>query len=110
MVFSMAKLVPTMKTFNILGHAVIFNFDLIGLEPHSKTQTAYDPKTYNSALFSNIENLLIREDKVVVEPSKNGWITPRSSSNFEISNDFGMIPTTRPIYKMYDLEVFFQLK
>lgn len=36
-------------------------------------------------------------------------MTPRSNTGYEISNDFALIPTSKPIYKIKSLKVFFQL-
>ena len=108
MVFSMAKIVPTMTEFDMLGHVSMFEADIGEIEPYTQRHSAYDGETYNTALFSNVENLVIGKDNPITEPS-NGWMTPRSDTGFEISNNHAMLQTSKPIYKIHDLRVFFQL-
>ena len=106
MVFSQAKLIPYMEWFDELGHVPMFDTSIGEVSDYSRKDMAYDPETYNSALYSNVENLLVGEDKSIIEPGDNNWTTVRSDTGFEISNNHGMIPTSRPIYKIFNVLFF----
>ena len=107
-VFSMAKIIPTMTDFYELGHVGMFETDIELIQNYSRKDAAYDPETYNTTLFSNVENLVVGEDRTITDPG-NGWMTPRSDSGFEISQDHGMFPTTRPIYKIFDVRLYHEI-
>ena len=71
MVFSQVKLVPYMEWFNELGHIPMFDTNVEEVSDYSRKDMAYDPETYNSALYSSVENLLVGEDRVIIEPGEN---------------------------------------
>lgn len=107
LVFMMARIVPTMSSFSELGHISIEGdfIDSEFLEKFGAYERAYDPETYKTAVKTNLTNLVLEEDvETVVEP-KNGWISTRSPSDFEISNDDSIIPTTRPINRITDVKI-----
>lgn len=104
MVFSMAKIVPTMISFTVLGHVGLLDTsETTKMVPFATQTEAYDPQTYKTALYSNVENF-IAGPETITEPA-NGWLTPRSPDGFEISGDNLMITTTRPIYKIEKFEI-----
>ena len=104
LVFSMAKIVPMMKNFTQLGHiGLLDTSETTKMNSFVASQEAYDPQTFKTALYSNVENFIAGVD-TIIEPA-NGWITPRSPDGFEIGADNIMIPTSRPIYKIEDLRL-----
>lgn len=102
LVYSMARLVPTMTTFDVLGSVGVDNTPQAPILDFASKTEAYDPQTYKTALYSNVENFIAGENDTITEPS-NGWLTVRSDSEFEISADHALIPTSRPIYKLIDV-------
>lgn len=111
LVYSMAKLVPTMTTFDRLGSVGVDNTQQAPILDFASKTEAYDPQTYKTSLYSNVENFIAGENDTIIEPA-NGWVTVRSDNEFEISPDHALIPTSRPIYKImdvrYNLKLYFR--
>lgn len=107
MVFGYVKIVPKMINFTTLSHIkpIQEQESTTKTESFFNTSKAYNPQTYKTRLLSNVDNFIAGGDNAsVVEPA-NGWLTPRSASNYEISNNDAMLHTSRPIYKVEMLEV-----
>jgi hypothetical protein len=86
MVFSLAKIVPFMEGFVTLGHVGLSDAaETTKMAPFITRSEGYDPQTFKTALYSNVENF-IAGPETLIEPA-NGWLTPRSPDSFEISND-----------------------
>lgn len=107
MVFGYVKIVPKMINFTTLSHIkpIQEQEDVTKTESFFNTSKAYNPQTYKTRLLSNVNNFIAGGDNAsIVEPA-NGWLTVRSASNYEISNNDAMLHTSRPIYKVEMLEV-----
>lgn len=111
LVFLMVRIVPYMNSFFELSHVSVEGnrIDPDFLESFGAFERAYDPGTYKTSIQTNLTNLVLEEElQTLIEP-KNGFITPRSSEDFEITNDDSIIPTTRPINQLVDFNILFNV-
>jgi hypothetical protein len=109
MIFSLAKIVPVANINESVGTDYMSHVevspDIAGaIEGFGFKQEAYNPETYKTALYSNVQNFVTGENDTITEPA-NGWLSVRSSSGFEIQEDNAMIRTSRPIYKLEKLTI-----
>ena len=108
MVFNYAKVTPVMVNFTSLGfiNASLEEVDNADVAKFGSFTESYNPTSYRTRLVSSVSNFIAgdEEEGAIVEPS-NGFVTPRSPDGFEISNDNLLIPTSRPIYKIQNLEI-----
>ena len=108
MVFNYIKLTPVMTTFTQLGFvgASLEEVDSSKVAKFGGFTEAHNPTSYRTRLVSSVSNFIAgdEEEGAIIEPAE-GFITPRSPDGFEISNDNLLIPTSRPIYKIENLEI-----
>ena len=107
LVFGIAKIVPYIRTGATLEHVGIRNETDTITSPTFVTE-AFSGDTYRTRLYSPVENFIGGGDfeGSIVEPM-NGWTTPRSDRT-DITNDVGIIKTSRPIYKIERLSLMSQ--
>jgi hypothetical protein len=105
------RIVPIMETFTRLGHLSVEGnrIDPEFLNSFGAYQRAYDPQTYKTSIKTNLTNLVLEEDLETITEPANAWITPRSSQDFEITEDDSLIPTTRPINVLNELYFRFNI-
>lgn len=69
MVFSMAHSIPVFEDFSTIGMVKITENITEGLINFAHSQESYDPETYRSALYSNVENMVSGEEETITEPA-----------------------------------------
>lgn len=108
LIFAVAQITPTLITPGRLGHVGIEGFvPQSTIENYAAFEAAYDPETYKSAIYSNVDFMRLKEDfETVVEP-REGWVSTRSPDGIRITNDNAIIPTTRPIDRLERLDIRF---
>jgi hypothetical protein len=105
LIFMIARIIPYMNSFTELSHVSIEGnrIDPEFLQKFGAFEAAYDPQTYKTTIQTNVNNLVLEGEIETITEPENGFITPRSPQDFEITNDELIIPTTRPIDKFFKL-------